>query len=61
MIIKSAQLETVCGITSTFPKYPPGICFRGKIQCREVLPDQWPDEPEVLGPDLIPAREDPDR
>ena len=31
MIIKSAELETVCGITSTFPENPyPEFAFAGK-------------------------------
>ena len=51
MVIKQAELDIVCGITSKLPDTGmPEVAFAGKIQRREILPDQWSDEPEVPGP-----------
>ena len=54
MIIKSAELETVCGITSTFPENPyPEFAFAGKSNVgKSSLINS--------GPDLGSAGEDPD-
>ena len=49
MIVKNAELETVCGITSKLPEnvqIRSGICR--KVKCRgKVFSDQWTDEPKV--------------
>ena len=47
MIIKSAELETVCGITSTLPE-------------TEILLDQWIVKPEVARKNIITAGQDTD-
>ena len=48
MIVKNAELETVCGITSKLPEKRAnrsGICR--KVKCREIFSDQRADEPKV--------------
>ena len=56
MIIKQAELETVCGITSKLPENAfagGGICR--KIQCGEIFPDQRAAEPEITGENFFTA------
>ena len=44
MVIKSLNLETVCGITSTLPdNILPEVAFAGKILTYQCI-----DEPEIL-------------
>ncbi len=50
MVIKNVSLDIVCGITSKIPDTGrAGGSFCGKIKCREILPDQWSDEPQGPG------------
>ena len=67
MIIKQAELETVCGITSKLPENEwPEVAFAGKsnfgfyrhcgqAQRGKILPDQRTSESEVPGQDIFPA------
>ena len=45
MIIRSLELETVCGITSTLPE---NTC--GEIKCRKIVIDQWTYESQIICP-----------
>ena len=56
MIIKQAELETVCGITSKLPENEwPEVAFAGEIQCGKIISDQRTSEPEVPGQDIFSA------
>ena len=61
MIIKSVNLETVCGITSVLPENTrPEIAFAGKSNVGKSSLIQRFDEPEILCQDLGHAGEDAD-
>ena len=61
MIIKSVNLETVCGITSVLPENTrPEIAFAGKSNVGKSFSDQRSDEPEILCQDFGHAGEDAD-
>ena len=56
MIIKQAELETVCGITSKLPENEwPEVAFAGKSNVGKSSPDQRTSESEVPGQDIFPA------
>ena len=61
MIIKSVNLETVCGITSKLPDNTlPEVAFAGKIKCRKIITDQCTDEPQILRENFSTAWKDTD-
>ena len=61
MVIKSVNLETVCGITSTIPDNEYNeVAFARQVKCRQVVTDQRTHEQKVTCRDLFTARQDTD-
>ena len=59
MIIRQVSLDIVCGVTSRLPDTgKPEIALCRKIQCRQIIADQQPGEPEGSGPYQLAARKD---